>query len=430
MFATFITGGGRHLCTRAALWTLLLWATEPACGDGLIASPEPGWPQWRGPRRDGISQEAGLLSAWPPDGPRLLWKQTGLGKGWSSPVIAGKRLFITGDIGDELVVFAFDQEGRLLWRSSNGKSWTGSYPGARASCCYSDGRLYHLNAHGRLACFDAADGTLLWAVDICERFEAKNITWALSECLLVDGPHVIVTPGGARALMAALDKRTGETVWATPPLPEEQTSHCSPILFELGGRRMIASCSSAHGFGVDAGDGTLLWTVPLKNQFGVNAATPIYGSEAIFYVTPDTEKGRLYRLREDGQQVIPEQIWQSSLDAVTGSGVLVDGTLFAAGYRRNKWWMALDWRTGEVKSELKELTTGAAMYADGRLYCLDEKGMVGLVVPEASRLQLAGQFQLVPDRVSDAWAHPVLLDGRLYLRYHDTLFCYDVAAKP
>ena len=230
--------------------------------------------------------------------------------------------------------------------------------------------------------------------------------------------------------MAALDKQTGETVWATPPLPEERTSHCSPILFELSGRRVIASCSSAHGFGVDADDGTLLWTVPLKNQFGVNAATPIYGSGAIFYVTPDTEKGRLYRLRADGRQVIPEQIWQSSLDTVTGSGVLVDGTLFAAGYRKNKWWMALDWRTGEVTSQLKELTTGAAIYADGRLYCLDEQGMVGLVAPAASGLQLAGQFQLVRDRVSDAWAHPVLLDGRLYLRYHDTLFCYDVAARP
>jgi outer membrane protein assembly factor BamB len=244
----------------------------------------------------------------------------------------------------------------------------------------------------------------------------------------VDGSHVIVTPGGAQALMAALDKNSGETVWATPPLPRENTSHSSPVLFELRGRRVLASCSSAHGFGVDANTGSLLWTVPLKNQFGVNTATPIYGSGAVFYVTPYAEEGRLYQLRDDEQGFVPEQIWQSPLDTVTGSGVLVDGTLFAAGYRKNKWWMATDWRTGRVTSELKELTTGAATFAAGRLYCLDEKGTAGLVALEADGMKLVGQFQLVPDRVSDAWAHPVLLDRRLYLRYHDTLYCYDVAA--
>lgn len=421
---------GTPLWFRAGCWAGLLLVSALACGaeDGLIASPEAGWPQWRGPRRDGISLEAGLLPAWPAGGPRLLWQQTGLGTGWSSPILVGERLYITGDIGAELVISAFDRDGQLLWRTPNGSSWTGSYPGARATCCYSQGRLYHLNAHGRLACLDVKDGTVVWAVDILERFEASNITWALSECLLVDGPHVIVTPGGARALMAALDKRTGETVWATPPLSGASTSHSSPVLLSWRGRRLIACCSSAHGFCVDADDGTLLWTVPLKNQFGVNAATPIYGAGAVFFVTPDTEKGRLYRLREDGPGCTVDEVWQSPLDTVTGSGVLVDGTLYAAGYRRNKWWMALDWRTGETTATLKALTTGAAIYADGRLYCLDEKGKAGLIAPEPGGLKLVGQFQLVADRVNDAWAHPVLLDRRLYLRYHDTLWCYDVAA--
>ncbi|MHB8971348.1 MAG: outer membrane protein assembly factor BamB family protein [Pirellulaceae bacterium] len=400
-----------------------------ALAEGLIASPEADWPQWRGLRRDGISQETGLLATWPTGGPRLLWKKSGLGTGWSSPVISGQQLFITGDVGSELIVFALDRDGNLLWRSPNGQAWTGSYPGARASCCYSEGRVFHLNAHGRLVCLDAAAGTPVWTADILERFAGKNITWALSESLLIDESRVIVTPGGKQALMAALDKRTGETVWTTPPLPEELTSHCSPIFFELSGHRVIANCSAAHGFGVDAGDGALLWTVPLKNQFGVNTASPIYGAGAIFFVTPYTEEGRLYRLRHDDAQFVPAEMWRSRLDTVTGSGVLVDGMLYAAGYRRNKWWMGMDWQTGEVKTELKDLTTGAAIYADGRLYCLDEKGAVGLVAIDAGGLRLAGTFPLVADRVNDAWAHPVLLDGRLYLRYHDTLYCYDVAVR-
>ncbi len=397
--------------------------------DGLIASKEQDWPQWRGRRRDGISDEEGLLSSWPAGGPKLLWKVDGLGKGWSSPIVAGERLYVTGDVGDELVVFAFDLNGTEQWRAKSGKAWKGPYPGARACCAFSEGRLYHLNAHGRLACLDAGSGKEIWAVDILKRFSARNITWALSECLLVDGTRVIVTPGGRKALMAALDKRNGRTVWTTEPVGEDRTSHCSPILFQYAGRRVIANCSSAHGFGIDAESGKLLWTVPLKNPHGVNTATPVYSSGSVFYVTPYAELGRAYRLGADGQDISVEHLWTSPLDTVTGGAVLVDGTLFAAGYKNSKWWFGVDWQTGKTKYELKELTTGAAIYADGRLYCLDESGTVALLKPGSERLDVVGRFRLVRRRVRDAWAHPVLHDGRLYLRYHNTLWCYDVKKR-
>ncbi len=120
------------------------------------------------------------------------------------------------------------------------------------------------------------------------------------------------------------------------------------------------------------------------------------------------------------------QLWQSELDTVTGAGVLVNGRLYAAGYRKQKWWMTTDWQTGKVLATQEALTTGAAIYADGRLYCLDDQGAAGLLAPREDRLELAGKFQFVQKpRIRDAWAHPVLLDGRLYLRYHDTLACFD-----
>jgi outer membrane protein assembly factor BamB len=397
-----------------------------SAADGLIASSEPDWPQWRGRRRDGISNEKGLLQSWPLGGPKLLWKVDGLGKGWSSPIIVNDRIYITGDVGQDLVIFAFDINGKPVWQTKNGKYWKNPYPGARASCAFSDGRLYNLNAHGRLVCLDAASGDEIWTTNILERFDAKNITWALSECLLIDGPRVIVTPGGKKALMAALNKYDGRTIWTTKPLGDDQTSHSSPILFMYAGRRLIANCSSAHGFGVDAGSGKLLWTVPLRNPHGVNASTPIYGSGKAYYVTPYAENGRLYRLIADGQGITAEHVWTSQLDTVTGSSVLINDTLFAAGYKKSKWWFGLDWQTGKTKYELKDLTTGAAIYADERLYCLDESGTVALLKWGNNGLQTAGSFRLFSKRVRDAWAHPVLLDGRLYLRYHDTLWCYDV----
>jgi outer membrane protein assembly factor BamB len=423
-----VTRVSRRVRLYAVLFLLLVsnGFAAPGVSDGLIAAPEPDWPQWRGPRRDGISDEKGLLSAWPAEGPALLWKTNGLGTGWSSPIVVGERLYLTGDVDDDLVIFALDHKGAIRWQAKNGRAWKTPYPGARACCAYSQGRLYHLNAHGRLACLDAESGKELWAVDILREFGGRNITWALSECLLVDGLRVIVTPGGTKALMAALDKDTGETVWTTEPLANDRASHSSPILFRHAGRRIIANCSSAHGFGVDADTGKLLWTVPLTNPHGVNVATPIYGSGSIFYVTPYAEHGRLYRLRGDAQSIAAEHLWTSPIDTVTGCGVLLDGTLFASGYRQTKWWLAIDWQTGQTKSELRDLTTGAAIYAEGKLYVLDEEGTVALLNAGPDRMEIVSRFRLTTARARDAWAHPVLHKARLYLRDHDTLWCYDV----
>lgn len=308
----------------ATSWLILCLLAVPACAvaetviEGLIASPEPDWPQWRGPRRNGISSEKGLLQSWPENGPPLLWKIDGLGKGWSSPIIVGENLYITGDVGNDLVVFAFDRDGTPKWHHQKRKVLEESLPRCTGKLTFSEGRLYNMNAHGRVACLDAASGDELWAVNILERFEGKNITWALSECLLVDGPRLIVTPGGKKALMAALDKRTGQTVWTTGPLGDDRTSHCSPILFRYAGRRLIANCSSAHGFGVDADSGELLWTVPLKSPYGTNISTPVYDSGRVYFVTPYTELGRQYGLRADGQGFAAEHTWTTPLDTVTG----------------------------------------------------------------------------------------------------------------
>ena len=190
-----------------------------AAADGPIASPEPDWPQWNGPRRDGISEEKGLLPTWPEGGPRLLWKIGNLGRGWSSPIIV-RRSACTSPATWTTTWSSSPSTSTAspCGKPKNGRSWTGSYPGARACCAYSEGKLYHMNAHGRVACLEAATGKELWAVDVLERFQGQNITWAMSECLLVDGPRVIVTPGGEKALMAALDKQSGRTVWTTEPL--------------------------------------------------------------------------------------------------------------------------------------------------------------------------------------------------------------------
>jgi outer membrane protein assembly factor BamB len=423
--------------------------TDPAAIGRLIASPEPDWPQWRGPRRDGISDETGLLQEWPGAGPTRLWQSQGLGRGYSAPIVVADRIYLAGDHSDGLRIHALDLAGQQVWTAPNGRVWERPYPGARAACTYSEGHLYHLNAHGRLVCLQAATGREVWAVELFEQFGGRNITWALSECVIVDGDRVIATPGGTRALVVALNKRTGETVWTSEPLRlgpspspaherladpvgvSDHPSYASPVLFELGGRRQLVGCSLRHAFGVDADTGRLLWTRPYPTRYEVIAATPVLVDDAVFVTAPDTsEGGKLYRLRETGGDVEVQTVWTTPLDTCHGGVVRVGDSLIGSWYRKQKGWASVDIRTGTVQYELRDLAKGAVLYADRRLYCLSEEGEMALLEAGPDAFEVRGRFRWVEGRVNDVWTHPVIHRGRLLLRHHDTLSAYDILHPP
>jgi outer membrane protein assembly factor BamB len=429
----------RHVIGLALLaaggFESLVLASERRSTAELIAAPDPGWAQFRGPRRDGISNERGLLQSWPEGGPKQLWSVGGLGRGFSSPIISNGRLFITGDHEGELHLFAFDLAGRELWRTKNGMAWSRDYPGARSSVAYSDGRVYHQNAHGRLACFEAATGRELWAVSLLERFDGGNITWGLSECPLVDEKAVYATAGGSKALVVAFDKRTGELLWQSESLRAadgdravENASYVSPILVKFAGKRLLIGCSLKHLYCVDADTGKLQWTVPRPTRYGVLAMMPVLVGDAVFITATHGPPGQLYRLiapEQPGGLVGVAPDWTTELDTCQGGVVLVDGKLYGSYYPGRKGWAALDAATGEVLYEETSFVKGAILAADQRLYALSEDGWMRLLEPRADRFEVKGQFRLAPAR-NDAWAHPVIHEGRMYLRYHEELRCYDV----
>ena len=421
----------------SAFWAAVLLAAsaaapaaepEAVASAGLVRSAEPGWPQWRGPKRDGICDETGLLDRWPAEGPKLLWKFDQLGRGWSSPIIARNRLYITGDVGERLVVFAFDLEGKLLWRAANGRAWAKPYPGARACCLLDEGKLYHMNAHGRVACLDAATGKELWAVNVLERFEGKVIRWGMSECLLIDGPRLIVTPGGRKSVMAALDKATGRTVWASEPLGTDDASYASPILFRWGGGRHLVNCSSGHVFGVDADTGRLQWRRPRPTRYQAIATTPLYHAGHVLAASPDGRTAELFKLTVDGAATRAEAAWLSPMVDMSGAFVYRDGRLYGSGYRGMLGWACLDFRTGKVLYRLEDLPRGAHVLADGLLHCVSEEGEVALLAPGEEAFEVRGRFRLASPTRPDFWAHPVVHDRRLYIRYHETFWCFDVRA--
>ena len=356
------------------------------------------------------------------------------GRGFSSTIIGGGRLYVTGDFDAEMRILAYDLAGKPLWSARNGDAWLNQYQGARTSVTYRDGRLYHENAHGRIVCLDAATGRELWAVDLAQRFGAENITWGFSECLLVDDQAVYATAGGREAMLVALDPRTGELRWKIPqagPAPEQRESatYAAPILVTFAGRRLVIGCTQRQLYCADADTGVLQWTRPRATRYSVLAVSPVLVGDAVFMTAPIGPPGQLHRLvapRGIGEPVGVEDGWTTALDTCQGGVVYRDGRLYGSTYPRRGSWQALDARTGALLYESTEFLKGTTMWADGRLYTLAEDGWMALLEPTEKEFAVRGRFRLAVARDRDAWAHPVIHDGRLYLRHHDTVSCYDV----
>lgn len=399
-----------------------LTAYAQETGPALVRSDMPDWPQWRGPWRDGISEETGLLPSWPVGGPERLWKVAGIGRGYSSPIVANETIYITGDSGDDLIISSFSLDGELRWETKNGAAWKRSYPGARSSCTYDHGRLYHMNAHGRLACLDAETGNEIWAVPVLERFESRNITWGISESLLVHDDLVFATPCGAKGLVVALNKHTGDTVWATPALDGERPCYASPILINVAGRTLLINSATKNAFAVDAKTGELCWQVPQEDPKNTVTTIPVLAQNELVISNASRGFGAVFGLHLDGSR--GEKTWIKELTVSHGSMVVVDGQAYGASLRGTaRGWVAMGAETGSVRSEA-ESDGGSLVYADGRFYCLTQRGMMTLQKPTTDGFQTVGSFRIAEGK--DIWAHPVICNGRLYLRVHDTLFCYDI----
>jgi outer membrane protein assembly factor BamB len=293
-----------------------------------------------------------------------------------------------------------------------------------------------MNAHGRVAAFDARTGAERWSIpSVLDAFGGKNITWGMTDCLLIDGERLLVSPMGTEGGVVALNKRDGKVLWRGESLEGDKAAYSSLGLIRMGSRQVLIGTTSHHGIGLDAGNGRVLWKVPVRNNWGATCCAPVFGDGMVFYAAPDGAPGTAYRLKADGESYEPEMVWRSEVDPLTGAGILRGGMLYTNGCKKSAALHAIDWRTGESRYEIQMSSpannhaTGALLWAEDRLYALFENGLAALIRPLSDRFEVDGRFQLTTASGSDAWAHPVLLDGRLYLRYHDTLWCFDVRAR-
>lgn len=413
------------------------------------------WPQWRGPHRDGVSTETGLLKEWPKGGPKLAWKVKIEGVGYSSPVIVGGKLFISGAADDadgknEFVMCLNVKDGSQNWKADlpdSDKGYnTGWGSGPRSSPTVDGDCLYALSARGELVCIKTADGSKVWAVSFTKDFGGGVPTWGYCESVLIDGEKLICTPGGSKGTMLALDKKTGKKIWqSADPADKEKSvtdgaAYASIIAADIGGVRQYITQSANAAIGVRAADGKLLWRVAeLKRAVAVIPSPILDAGNRVFFTSGYGAGCELLKLESanGSTKATVEYTKEPSLSNHHGGVIRVGDYIYGHTDRGGKW-VCFDYKKGgeEFVWESKALGKGSLTCADGHLYCLGEdpkKATVVLAEASPKGWKEMGRFELpekssFPRRAGMLWTHPVVANGKLYLRDHEWLFCYDVAS--
>jgi outer membrane protein assembly factor BamB len=392
---------------------------------GAAALHASDWPQWQGPDRARISKETGLLKEWPAGGPRVVWTANGLGAGFGSMAIVRDRVFLQGMRDSSSVVIALNRaDGKEVWSKKLGEPQTNNRgPGPRGTPTVDGDRLYALTENGDLACLKT-DGSVVWQRNILREFGGPQIRWLISESPLVDGPHVVVTPGGPGASIVKLDKTTGKTVWTSKDL-SDSAGYSSIIAADVQGVRTYMTFTASAGVGVRASDGKLMFRYPTAANQTANIATPIYSNSKVFFTSAYGTGGGLLDLSAQNGEVVSKEVYfTQNLKNHHGGVVLVDGYLY--GFT-DAILTCLEFATGNQKWRDRSVGKGSVTYADGHLYIQSETNVVGLAEATPSGYREKGRFD-IPDKGLPSWAHPVVSDGRLYVRNQDTLLVYDIKA--
>ncbi len=380
------------------------------------------WPQWRGPNRDGISKETGLLKQWPASGPTLVWKAKGAGAGYSTVAISNGRLFTLGLRGNREFVISFDvATGKEVWATPHGGAYRDSRgDGPRGTPTVDGNTLYALGGNGDLSALDTRTGRVLWALNLLEKFGGKNITWGISESPLVMGEKLIVNPGGPGASIVALNKKDGSLLWKSQ---SDQAGYSSGMPVQIGSTTQVVIFTHARAVGLDVKDGKLLWEYPRAANDVANVATPVVRGNRVFISSDYGTGAGMVEIKADGRA--QEVYFTKDMRNHHSSSVLIGDYLYGFS---SSILTAMKFDTGEVAWRDRSVGKGSLTFADGNLYCLSENGVVGLVEATPTGYHEKGRFR-IPQESLPTWSHPVVAGGRLYLRDQDTIYAYDVREK-
>ena len=404
------------------------------CGTAVAQTPY----GWRGPERNGVYPESGLLKEWPAEGPQLLWETMDAGKGYSSPVIVGDRLYITGMNEDETqeIFSAYTLDGKKVYQTAYSAPWNDTYPETRTTPAIDGDKAYVISGSGDVVCLNIQDGKIVWKVEAGKVYGRKTGNWGTSECPLVFDNKVIYTPAGDQTTMVALNKENGELIWKTTAFGDVG-AYVSPLLISYKGKRQIVGSTAKHIFGVNPESGEIEWSFGEWGPSDRDAKwpniapnTPIFKDGKLFFCHGYNINGVMLQLADDLKSV--SVVWRTDvLDTHHGGYVEGNGTIYGSNWINNNQgnWCAIDWNTGAAGYETAwqgGKGKGSIIAADGMLYCYDERrGAVALVRPNPAKFDIVSEFRITKG-VGPHWAHPVIVNGVLYIRHGFALMAYKV----
>jgi outer membrane protein assembly factor BamB len=405
-------------------------APVAAVAPASVAPAGDGWPQWRGPNRDDLSTEKGLLTEWPSDGPPLAWKFDGLGAGYSGVAVAKGKVFTMGDVGQESLLIVLDEAtGKKLWSLKLGRPGQyGNFYGPRGTPTVDGDFVYALNQHGDLVCAAVATGKEIWRKSL-QDLGGKPHGWGYAESPLVEGDKVLCTPGGSKGAIAALNKKTGAHMWQSKEFTDG-AHYSSLIPATIFGVRQVIQLTAASVAGVGMADGKLLWRADRPGKTAV-IPTPIYADNQVYVCSGYGVGCNAFKLTKETAGIKAAEAYATKDMANHHGGViLLDGHLY--GFcDNNRKWLCQNFKTGEIVWSHNGVGKGSITYADGHFYLRNEsgKGTVALIEASSKSYDEKARFNQ-PDRSDkNSWPHPVIANGRLYLRDQDVLLCYSVKAK-
>lgn len=384
------------------------------------------WPQWQGQNRTAVSKETGLLQEWPNEGPKLLWSVKTLGGGYSTPSVAAGRIFGMGARdGDEGVWALRESDGKELWWARIAPKVKAGYDeGPRCTPTVDGDVLYALGMGGDLVCLDVATGNVVWKKNLLKDFKGKVGGWKYSESPVVDGDRLLVTPGGKDNTLVALDKKTGDLIWGSKVPGNSEAAYSSIVVADVQGQKQYIQFLSTHVVGVAAADGKYLWTYGSERFPGIVCTTPIYHDSQVYAAASYGKGGGSAKLTVQGDTCKAEEVYfDGKYQNHHGGLVLIDGYLYGEGSGNL---VCIEFKTGKEMWRAREAGKGSIAAADGKLYYRNEGGPIHLYDADPEKAVRRGSFKQ-PDRTRNAaWPHPVIANGRLYIRDQDLLLVYDV----
>ena len=383
-----------------------------------VSAPS-GWPWWRGPDRNGISREKGVLRTFPPDGPRVLWRAQ-LGTGFSGISVAGNRVFtMYGENGREVAAGFDAASGKLLWKVDSDSDFGNKRGGGpRATPAVAGGLVYTVGASGRLMCLEAGSGRKVWAIHLRDDLGAKISGEGLSPSPLVEGEAVIVLAGARDASVVAFDKRSGKVLWKAL---SDKINHSSPTVVEMAGRRHLVVLSASNAVGLSLDDGRELWRHPMR---AVNIATPVWGHGNQLFLAAAYGYGcQLLQLAADDGGISVRQVYKNSVMANHHcTSVLYDGHLYGFHDRAGSF-KCVKFDTGEEVWESRQSGKGKLIVADGQLIVLDEGGRLFVAPASPDGFEPTASARVLR---GICYTAPSLADGRLYVRNEKEMVCLDL----